>query len=215
MRIATAVGALARLPQLRTRAGRLKRLVPAAPLEPQVSESALVLPVPSAESNIGALRRKFEPSGISAHVTVLYPFVAAPSISHDVIDAVCEVLSRIEPFNFELSEIGWFEDRVLYLAPTPRAPFEELTALLVDRFPDYPPYRGAFESFIPHLTVGEGARPSQLRRAAGQLTQHMPIKSVAEAVWLMAPDPSGHWELRHTFPLGACPGPEAGHHHPV
>jgi hypothetical protein len=177
-------------------------------------KTALVLPVPAADNEIGAIRRRIEPSGMSAHVTILYPFVAPSSISRVVVDGLCDVISGVQPFRFELSEIGWFDERVLYLAPTPSAPFEELTALLVTQFPDYPPYQGAFETVIPHLTVGEGARPRQLRSAAAQVTQHLPIRAVAEAVWLMAPDSAGGWEVLHTFPLGWCPGHEAEHHHP-
>jgi 2'-5' RNA ligase len=193
----------------------VKRLLRGVPPETASYDSALVVPVPAADNDIGAIRRRFQPSGMCAHVTVLYPFVTSSSISRVVVDGLCDVVRRIEPFRFELSEIGWFREQVLYLAPTPSAPFEELTALLVARFPHYPPYRGAFETVIPHLTVGEGARPGQLRRVEGQLSQQLPIQAVAEAVWLMAPDPAGHWELLHAFPLGTCPGYEKGHRHPV
>lgn len=189
--------------RIRAQIRRLSLLIPSSFSETTDYESALVLPVPAADHCIGALRRKFGQSGMPAHITVLYPFISAASISSDVVYGLREVFSGFEPFAFELSEIGWFEDRVLFLAPTPRAPFEELTALLVKRFPNYQPYRGAFDEIIPHLTIGEGGRPTRLRRTSLQLSRQIPITAVAEEVFLMVPDPSRHWQLCQSFPLGS------------
>ena len=189
--------------RIRNHVARLGFLMPSSLSKPRNYESALVIPVPTAEDQIGGLRRRFEPSGMFAHVTVLYPFVAAALISSDVVEGLREVLSGFKPFAFELSEIGWFEDSVLFLAPTPRASFEELTALVVERFPDYQPYRGAFDEIIPHLTIGESGRPTRLRRAALQLSRQIPITALASEVYLMVPDRSGHWQLYRSFPLGS------------
>jgi hypothetical protein len=161
--------------------------------------------VPSAENTVETLRRKLDPSsalGMPAHITVLYPFAPLSTISPPVADELGALLGRFEPFDFVLSEVGWFDQRVLYLAPSPRAPFVELTVAISEAFPAYLPYGGAFDEAVPHLTVGEGARPIRMRRAARRLEGHLPIRATAAELCLMAPDPDGHWSVRRTFPLG-------------
>lgn len=171
-------------------------------LGPSQNESGLFLPVPTAEAHVGKLRQKFDPGSMPAHVTILYPFVPPQSISGAVVDALSELLENIEPFEFTLPDIEWFDERVMYLAPHPRASFVELTTRVSQRFPGHPPYRGKFGEVIPHLTVGEGARPARMRRAGRRLQQHLPISALATRLWLMTPDGSGRWALRLSFPLG-------------
>jgi hypothetical protein len=171
----------------------------------------LLVPVPAAEALLHSLRRKLDPSsalGMPAHITVLYPFAPLASLVSSTADRLGELLERFEPFDFVLADIGWFDERVLYLAPSPHTPFVELTAGLADAFPDFPPYGGAFGETIPHLTVGENARPTSLYRASRRLERLLPIKASAQEVCLMAPDTGGHWSVRRRFPLGRV------RHHP-
>ena len=113
-----------------------------------------------------------------------------------------EVLHGCEPFEFQLAEIGWFEQRVMYLAPTPRQPFAELTNTIAADFPEYPPYQGDLRDVVPHLSVGEGVRPSRMRRAARRLEPHLPIRTSASEVCLMVPDASGRWSVKRRFAFG-------------
>jgi hypothetical protein len=169
--------------------------------------STLLVAVPGAEDIVGGMRRRLDPSyaAMPAHITLLYPFVPASSISPLLADKLRELLDRFEPFEFALSEVAWFGNQVVYLAPSPRAPFVELTSFICAGFPEYPPYGGAFDEVVPHLLVGEGARPARMRRAARRLEPYLPIRGFAAEVLLMAPGASGHWEVRETFPLGgAC-----------
>jgi hypothetical protein len=170
-----------------------------------IPESALVVLVPTAEASIESLRKKFDPSfafGMPAHITVLYPFAPLASISSSFTDRLAGVLEEFALFEFVLSEVGWFDERVMYLAPSPRAPFVELTISIAKAFPDYPPYGGAFEEVVPHLTVGEGAWAPRMRRASRRLEKLLPLRATAGEVCLMAPDPVGHWSVHHRFPLG-------------
>jgi 2'-5' RNA ligase len=146
---------------------------------------------------------------VPLHITVLYPFAAPDSMSESFLGRLGEVLQRYEPFPFTLAEIGWFEERVMYLAPTPREPFAELTNAIAVGFPEHPPYGGAYDENVPHLTVGEGVRPARMRRAARRLERRLPIMATATEVCLMAPDPSGRWAIERRFPLGRTGGPEA------
>jgi hypothetical protein len=170
-----------------------------------IPESALLVPVPAAETSVESLRRKFDPSsamGMPAHITVLYPFASLASISDSVTDTLGRLLEEFEPFEFTLSDIGWFDERVMFLAPSPRAPFIELTVRVSEAFPDYPPYRGAHSEVRPHLTLGEGARPTRMRRASRRLERLLPIQTAAREVLLMAPDHGGRWGVHRRFPLG-------------
>lgn len=165
-------------------------------------ETALVVLVPSAEEHILDLRRSLNTMAMPAHVTVLYPFVRRSSLTSDVVSRLRRTLSEVEPFTFVLSEVGWFEERVLYLVPTPTAPFKEMTQLLADAFPSYKPYRGEFTEIVPHLTVAEGANPSKLRDAAQVISEMLPIYADVNVVCLMAQDVSGNWEIHTMFDLG-------------
>jgi hypothetical protein len=172
------------------------------------SESALLVPVPAAEASVDWLRRKFDPAsalGMPAHITVLYPFAPPASMSSSFTDKLGALLEGFEPFEFTLPDVGWFDDRVMYLAPNPRAPFVELTVGISKVFPDYPPYRGAFSEVVPHLTVGEGGWPTRMRRASRRLERLLPIEAAAREVFLMAPDGIGHWSVHRKFPLGRAP----------
>lgn len=140
--------------------------------------------------------------GRCPYVTILYPFVAPESISGAVVDDLSELLGTIEPFEFTLQDIRWFDDRVMYLAPDPSASFVDLTTRISARFPGHAPYRGAFDEVVPHLTVGDGGRPARMRRAGQRLQRHLPIRALSTRLWLMTPDESGRWALRLSFPLG-------------
>ncbi|HEY5025196.1 MAG TPA: 2'-5' RNA ligase family protein [Acidimicrobiales bacterium] len=167
--------------------------------------------VPSAEATVGKLRRKLDRSAawaVPLHITVLYPFAAPNSMSEQLLARLGDVLRRCEPFEFALAKVGWFEQRVMYLAPTPREPFAELTNAIAADFPEHPPYGGAYSEAVPHLTVGEGVRPARMRRAARRLERQLPIRATATEVCLMAPDSSGRWDIERRFPLGRTVSPE-------
>ena len=165
-------------------------------------ETALVVLVPSAEDHILDLRRGLSSGAMPAHITVLYPFVRTSSITTEVVTLLRRTLREVEPFTFELSKVGWFEERVLYLVPNPTAPFQEMTQLLACAFPRYKPYRGEFREIVPHLTVAEGASPSRLRDAAHVMIELLPIYADVNVVSLMAQNESGNWEIHTTFDLG-------------
>ena len=51
------------------------------------------------------------------------------------------------------SRENWSDGGTVYLAPSPAAPFRQLTHELFRRFPEHPPYGGAFDDVVPHLSV--------------------------------------------------------------
>ena len=80
-----------------------------------------------------------------------------------------------------------FGKEVLWLAPQPDEPFRVLTQTVSAAFPECPPYQGAYDDVIPHLTVGD--RPAggvrDLRAAEAEVLRWLPIQARISRVWLM------------------------------
>ena len=122
------------------------------------AQSAIIVRVPEAEPVAGSLREQFDPTatlGVPAHITVVYPFVPPAAIDDAILRRVQSAVLGIKVFEFRLDAIGRFPG-VVYLAPEPSKPFEELIARIASEFPDSPPYEGQYQSVIPHLTVCSG-----------------------------------------------------------
>src|SRR4029077_9743166 len=141
-------------PWHRRRAAWTQRTLSAMP--DGVSESAVVVRVP-VPPLVERLRRRWDwaaQSGVPAHVTLLYPFIPAGNLDVSVRHALAEIAAEHEPFDVRFTRVGRFPT-VVYVAPDPPEPFHRVTEAIHTRFPDFPPYEGAFEVVIPHLTVVE------------------------------------------------------------
>ena len=103
--------------------------------------------------------------------------------------------AEVPAFDIALVRVDRFEEHV-WLAPEPSERFVALTELTAARFPDWPPYDGAFEEVIPHLTVGCGKTPTQWRRpratrsAPGSLFRERRMGSRCSRSRRTAPGPS-------------------------
>jgi hypothetical protein len=119
-----------------------------------------------------------------------------------VCDAITGVLGGFRSFDFTLTEVRQFPDGVLYLAPEPVQPFVAITDALVEHWPEHPPYHGAFDSVIPHLSVAMKSNGSAGDLEA-ELNGGLPLPTRADAVWLMEGEPDDRWAIRAVFPLSA------------
>jgi len=163
--------------------------------------SALIAPIPWAGPIVDRWRAMYDGSaadGMPAHITVLYPFLPSRAISGSVEGPLRSVLAAHPPFRICLTKVERFSG-VLYLAPEPSEPFVTLTAAIWARWPDYPPYRGAYRTTVPHLTVATGSEPPGL---AEQLERSLPIEGEVSDIWLMMKTGEGLWTARSQFPLG-------------
>ena len=104
-------------------------------------------------------------------------------------------------FHYRLPRVGRFPE-VAWLAPEPVEPIKELIALIVSRYPEYPPYEGAHDEVIPHLTVAEGGAELQDEVEAA-LKPFLPVAAQASEVAMLVEDESGQWHPGERFPLGA------------
>jgi 2'-5' RNA ligase len=165
-------------------------------------ESALVIVVPAAEPLVSEWRAKYDWSaqrGVPAHITLLYPFAPTETVDDELLRQLRELFEPQAPITFELPRVTRFPE-VAWLAPEPAEPFNALIELIVERFPDYPPYEGAHEVVIPHLTVAEGGVELQDQVEAA-LTGQLPIATRADDVAFLFEGDDGLWREAHRFPL--------------
>jgi hypothetical protein len=154
--------------------------------------TALIVPVPEAEPQVSELRLAHDSSaarGVPAHVTILFPFLDSDGLDEA---ALANLISEFPAFDFELDRVEQFPDGATWLRPTPSSPFVDLTAAVFQRWPERPPYEGAYDEVIPHLTISETPIDVQLQ---------LPIVARAREVTLIEEEPSGRWTARLHLPL--------------
>jgi 2'-5' RNA ligase len=126
--------------------------------------SLLLVPVPELEAPVraGLLRDApryvaRDPLEVHAHVTLLGPFVDLAETSERLYEDLAALFAAVRPFDVTYAEVRTFPDGTTYVAPEPEEPFRALTEALVARYPDHPPYGGAYDDVVPHLTIGSAA----------------------------------------------------------
>lgn len=169
-------------------------------------ETGLIIPVPAFEDFIQEHRAHnpaVSPEGVPAHLTLLYPFLP-PFRCLEAHAEVEDFFAHVEPFEFELTEVGWFDERVVFLAPSDPAPFIELTERLIAQWTQCIPYGGRHAGkHVPHLTLGIEGTPAEMASLADAAQKLLPIKCTAEQAWLMigTPHPT-EWEVKERFAFG-------------
>lgn len=138
--------------------------------------------------------------GIPAHITILFPFVPLEELDDRIRDELRQLFATQPAISFSLTKVTVFPDETIWLAPEPSEPFRRLTELIVERYPEYPPYEGIHDDIIPHLTVTSG--DSSLRdEVEADLIPHLPIRAETRASTLLVEDESEHWSVDERFPL--------------
>lgn len=169
--------------------------------------SALLVAVPEAEALVGRWRARYDPSaafGVPAHITVLYPFEDPERIDGALETELAGIFETVTSFSFRLETAAALGPDILALAPEPAEPFEHLTRLVWERWPEMPPYGGAFETVLPHLTVAQVA-PDVVTEVLERIGPGLPIRAEGREVQLMAESTDGRWRLRNTFSFGPPP----------
>lgn len=166
-------------------------------------ESAIIIPV-SVPVAVKRLRERMDPSasvGVPAHVTLLYPFMPPSQLTHDVRLTIEAIVAGEPAFPFVLGSMGRFPN-VVYLEPDPAGPFRRLTAALAAAFPEYPPYEGAHEHIVPHVTVAQDVPDDYYAAAEHALPGLLPSRDFAREAWLIGHTPQEPWHTLWRLPLG-------------
>jgi 2'-5' RNA ligase len=182
---------------------------------PPPTRTAVIVPVPAVDSLVEEHRRHLDVAaswGVPAHVSVLYPFVEPAQVDDDLVATLAAVLGPVSAFDCRFTRTRWFGKDVLWLDPEPAQPFRDLTAAVWETFPHHPPYGGAHDDVVPHLTIGERRQDSlSAVQAAEQAVQSgLPLSTHIEGVLLIAGTQARNsWRVLHEFRLRAAAS-EAG-----
>lgn len=169
-----------------------------------MARSALVVLIAEAEPLVQAARLAYDPMamrGVPAHVTVLYPFRSI--VDDETAEVVRQLVSKVDQFDVTFAAVGRFPGEVVFLQPEPQEPLRHLTRLIVDAFPDCPPYGGAFPDPHPHLTVGTGIDAATADRLELAMSRGLPIEASVERLTLLVEDGDGRWSIATSWPLRA------------
>ncbi len=169
-----------------------------------MAATAIVIPMEAAERAVAPWRLLHTADGadgMPAHVTLIHPFVDEALLLPEHVD---ELHAAVAPFVIELRGFGRFEGPppVLFLAPTPPEPILAMIDAIVQRFPHHPPFGGAHDRVIPHLTIASTAEPGALGRAERAVAEHLPIIAAVDAVWIVRHDLLQGWQTMHRIELG-------------
>lgn len=165
-------------------------------------QSAVLIPVPEADSVVGRWRYELDPvaaAGVPAHITLVVPWLPPAEITDADLEELEKELADDRAFDFQLARVDWFGRRVLWVAPEPAAPFLALTNRLAERF-GTAPWEDEFDEVIPHLTVAHATDGVELVPVAADLATRLPVRCRAREVWVMIGG-GARWELRHQIRL--------------
>jgi 2'-5' RNA ligase len=172
-----------------------------------MAHSLLMVPVLELDAVVRARMTRAEPEHalpgadeVLAHITLLGPFAAPDDIHEGLLGELRRFFSDVTPFLFELTGIHQFPGGEVYLSPSPSAPFRQLTHALARLFPEFPPYGGAFDDVVPHLTIPIPAGES-IDQLKFELHDRFPIATQARSASLFWWDPGASRTLA-TFPFG-------------
>ena len=165
--------------------------------------SALVVPVPAAEPVVADWRARFDSSaaeGMPAHITVLYPFLGEASIPVEVRRRLLELCAAVPVLDVEFRRTARFPG-VLFLAPEPADGFRQLTRAVAEQWPQAPPYGGAFDEVVPHLTVARDVGEDALDGIEAELARRLPVATQLAEAGLYVFD-GERWQQRLRLPFG-------------
>lgn len=171
----------------------------------RAGESAIIVPV-RVPIAVSRLRERMDPSaaeGVPAHVTLLYPFMPPSDLSDDVRRTIETIVAAEPSFPLVFNAVRRWSN-VVHLEPEPAEPFRRLTAALATEFPDYPPYGGAHDEVIPHLTVAQDVPEDFYAAAEHALPSLLPIRDLVHEAWLIGHTPEQPWNTLWRLPLGAA-----------
>lgn len=171
------------------------------------TQGAVIVPIPEADPAVSAHRRELDPAaalGVPAHVTVIFPFAVPSALSADDYQRLASGIRSVPRFDCSFGGIDWFGDDCVWLRPDDDLPFRALTQAVWDAFPDYPPYEGAFDDVVPHVTIGErrSGTLEDLQRAATEVETKLPVRQhVNESLFIAGTEAPNSWSIVRRFPL--------------
>jgi 2'-5' RNA ligase len=142
-------------------------------------------------------------TGIGPHVTIQFPFLPCADLGPRERAELAALARAVPAFDVRFEQVRRFPDLV-WVQPEPAEPFARLTAAVVARWPSHPPYEGAFDLVIPHLTVVE-SDVADLEAIEALARRSTPFARRAQRMELWCQDGAGRWRTRWRMPFGVRP----------
>jgi 2'-5' RNA ligase len=177
-----------------------------------VSESplgtAISLMLDDAAPAVAAARADIDPAGaarIGLHLTLLYPFVRRDAVTQELLEGLRGFFAERAPIQFGLARLEEFQSVVAYIAPEPDGELKELMRSLWAKYPDTPPYGGAFSEPVPHATFVSYARTSvNLDQVRTRVAPLLPIACTISAASLLEEYEPERWRELESIPFGVA-----------
>jgi 2'-5' RNA ligase len=165
--------------------------------------SGLIVPIEAARELVAPWLDLVPASSrdLPPHVTVLWPFLPAEALDAAVERELAKLLEGVDAFDLTLTRVSGFTD-VAYVEPEPAETLVALTRLLWSEWPECPPFGGAYDEIVPHLTVAVDPTPAQRAAIRTDLAGRLPVAARADAVLLVVEDADGGVRERRRFALG-------------
>ncbi len=143
---------------------------------------------------------------MSAHVTILYPFIDSSRLGSLEIETVASIVAAQPSIAVEFARVRrWpaaeLGHGVVWLQPDPGEPFRALTRAIWAAFPEAPPYGSPDIDLEPHLTIASDD-PTHFDGVEPAAAHHVPFRRLVTAATLIVEGPQGRWRTEHRFPLG-------------
>ncbi len=166
--------------------------------------SAVIVPI-TLPPDLLAVRDRADPMaarGVPPHVTVLFPFLPVDALTPDVHSALAGLAASRRRFFVRFDQVER-RDQIVWLLPADQQPFLRLTADVTARWPDYPPYQGAHDELIAHLTLVEASEVKTLDAARAAASESGPFDAAARELRVITEDEAGRWHTRWQTALRA------------
>ncbi|MGH3701183.1 MAG: 2'-5' RNA ligase family protein [Pseudonocardiaceae bacterium] len=170
---------------------------------PTNGQTGLVIPVPAADALLASVGTRYPGTvreGVPAHVSLLYPFVAAAEVDERVTSALGEMFDEQAPMPVQFTAC-YRRDGFVALLPDPSDGLTELVSKTRHRWPEVVPYEGVYGDVEPHLTVAMHCSEETAVTIEQQVSAQLPISAELREAWLGAFE--GQWTLRGRFKFGA------------
>ncbi|SFT94043.1 2'-5' RNA ligase superfamily protein [Actinopolyspora lacussalsi subsp. righensis] len=166
---------------------------------PREGRTGLVVPVPAADEALAPLVERYPQAvreGVPAHLSVLYPFLAAEDLDTGVVTTLRTLFDRQPPLRVVLERChrrGGF----VYLLPDPIDPLRELTEAVRRHWPELVPYEGRYDVLEPHVTVAMGAEEGTAAAMRREVAESVPLTVELDEAWLVVS--RQRWQLHERF----------------
>jgi 2'-5' RNA ligase len=166
-------------------------------------QTAIVLALPRAQVLFGAFRAahiRTEAAKVSAHVTLLVPFVALDALSAELRERLAAFFAAQAPIALRFERLARFGDDVLYLTTEPAEPLDAMQRALLAQFggaPEFPPGQHVFHLTLAHHAPNISDAEAAFRAAHAR---DVPASETARTA-LVYVRRGGVWRMDSGFPL--------------